>query len=336
VKNQAQPFLKLALPPGASILSAEVEGERVKPVEGSDGTRVPLLRAGFRPVDTYTVDFVYLHSGAPFSKQGGAELTLPRMDVPIDILQWEVFLPDRYKVKEFGGDAIAANQFAPGTVAFEGEEESVNGGPVVTSRLTSHDRGILGGRKKTVASPPPPPPPPPPMSQPVSLNPGELGGYIRDSTGAAVPGTRVTVVSLDTGAQQETETDQSGRWTVQNLPSGRIQIKADQPGFKQYRQTLSYDANQPVPVNLTLSVGNVTQSVEVTAANPDVDLDREAKRQTEQQQQTASSNVVNFQQRVAGVLPIHVDVPRAGSSYRFFRPLVLDEETKVTFTYRTK
>jgi hypothetical protein len=50
----------------------------------------------------------------------------------------------------------------------------------------------------------------------------------------------------------------------------------------------------------------------------------------------ASSNVVNFQQRVAGVLPIRVDVPHAGNSYRFFRPLVLDEETKVTFTYKTK
>ncbi len=336
VKNQAQPFLKLALPPGASILSAEVEGERVKPVEGSDGTRVPLLRAGFRPVDTYTVDFVYLHSGAPFSKQGGAELTLPRMDVPIDILQWEVFLPDRYKVKEFGGDAIAANQFVPGTVTFEGGEESVNAGEAAYPRSKSRDWNILAGKKKVAAPPPPPPPPPTPPAQPISLNPGELGGYIYDSSGAYVPGTKVTVVSLDTGAQQETETDQSGGWTVQNLPSGRIQIKADKPGFKLYRQTLSYDANRPVPMNLTLSLGSVTETVEVMSATSDMDLERDAKRQAEQQQQTASSNVVNFQQRVAGVLPIHVDVPRAGSSYRFFRPLVLDEETKVTFAYKTK
>ena len=50
----------------------------------------------------------------------------------------------------------------------------------------------------------------------------------------------------------------------------------------------------------------------------------------------ASTNVVNLQQRVAGVLPIRVEVPRAGRSFRFVRPLVLDEETKVTFSYRTK
>ena len=48
-----------------------------------------------------------------------------------------------------------------------------------------------------------------------------------------------------------------------------------------------------------------------------------------------SANVVELQKRVAGVLPVRVDVPRAGSSYKFVRPLVLDEETKVTFSYKT-
>jgi hypothetical protein len=50
----------------------------------------------------------------------------------------------------------------------------------------------------------------------------------------------------------------------------------------------------------------------------------------------ASSNVLNLQQRVSGVLPVRVDVPRAGNSFNFVRPLVLDEETKVTFTYKSK
>ena len=73
LKNQAQPFLKVALPAGASILSAEVAGEKVKPVEGSDGNRVPLLRPGFRPTDSYTVSFVFMHSGSPFAKKGGSD-----------------------------------------------------------------------------------------------------------------------------------------------------------------------------------------------------------------------------------------------------------------------
>jgi hypothetical protein len=39
---------------------------------------------------------------------------------------------------------------------------------------------------------------------------------------------------------------------------------------------------------------------------------------------------------MAGVLPVAMDLPRAGTSFRFVRPLVLNEETKVTFNYRSK
>jgi hypothetical protein len=54
------------------------------------------------------------------------------------------------------------------------------------------------------------------------------------------------------------------------------------------------------------------------------------------QQNGASANVVNLQKRVAGVLPVAIDVPRAGTSFSFVRPLVLDEETKVTFSYKSR
>jgi hypothetical protein len=49
-----------------------------------------------------------------------------------------------------------------------------------------------------------------------------------------------------------------------------------------------------------------------------------------------SQNVVDLQARAAGVLPIRVDVPRAGTSHRFVRPLVIDEETTVAFRYRRR
>src|SRR5258707_13086490 len=172
IKNQAQPFLKIALPPGASILSAEVAGEKVKPVEGPDGNRVPLLRAGFRPVDSYTVSFVFMHSGAPFAKKGGSDLSLPKMDVPINLLQWEVFLPEQYKVKDFGGDAIATNLLPPSSLDMSGAEGTVNG-----------IAGEYFVRKIEFGS----------------LLPGQLGGVIVDATGAAVSSGGVTVTQLDTG-----------------------------------------------------------------------------------------------------------------------------------------
>jgi hypothetical protein len=60
------------------------------------------------------------------------------------------------------------------------------------------------------------------------------------------------------------------------------------------------------------------------------------KKKQAQPSNAASANVLDLQRRVSGVLPVRVDVPRAGSSYSFVRPLVLDEETKITFTYKTK
>jgi hypothetical protein len=49
-----------------------------------------------------------------------------------------------------------------------------------------------------------------------------------------------------------------------------------------------------------------------------------------------SQNVFNLQRRVAGILPVRIEVPRSGRSYRFVRPLVLDEETRITFQYKSK
>src|SRR5207247_2112860 len=99
---RAQAFLKVTLPPGATIVSVEVAGEAAKPVLGLDGTRVPLLRPGFRPNGPYTVSFVYLHAGTPFARKGDMQMTLPKMDMPVGIVGWEVLVPDNYSMRAIG------------------------------------------------------------------------------------------------------------------------------------------------------------------------------------------------------------------------------------------
>jgi hypothetical protein len=313
VKNQAQPFLKVELPAGASILSADVAGEKVKPVEGPDGNRVPLLRAGFRPVDSYTVSFVFMHSGTPFAKKGGSDLSLPKMDIPISLLQWEVFLPEQYKVKDFGGDAIAANLLPPSSLDVSGVEEG---------------RGFGDGeyfvRKIEFES----------------LLPGQLGGIIVDPNGAAISNVRVTVTQVDTGTVRSAVTDSSGHWLISNLPSGSVKVATNVPGFRQLVTQLNYDGSRPVPLGSTMQIAAAMETVEVSAGAVDgrdyQRIEREAKKNAAAQLNAVSSNVTNLQQRIAGVLPVRVDVPRAGNSYHFVRPLVLDEETKVSFSYKTK
>jgi len=318
VKNQAQPFLKVTLPAGASILTAEVAGEKVKPVEAPDGNRVPLVRPGLRTSDSYEVSFVFMHAGSPFAKKGGSDLSLPKMEIPIDILQWEVFLPEQYKVKDFGGDAIAANLLPPASEDVSGAESGADAiGGIATGAITNYES--------------------------VSLLPGQFGGILVDPSGAVVANARVSVTQLDTGAVRNVVTDSSGRWIVSNLPSGRVRITVFAQGFQQLVTETNYDGSRPAPVANTLNIGAASESVTVMSSNGAVDylaLQRDAKKvaqkAAEKQQTMASANVTNLQQRISGVLPVRVDVPRAGTSYHFVRPLVLDEETKVSFTYKSK
>jgi len=246
------------------------------------------------------------------------------MDVPIDLMQWEVFLPQQYKVKDFGGDALATSLL-----------------PLTSWDIAEVEPGFGWGVGHGYA--------PPAVNERdfkmPSLTPGQIGGIVVDPTGAIIPSAKVTVVHQDTGTTLTTTTDDSGRWVVSNVPSGRVHVTAASPGFKDYRQDANYDASRPLPLSFNMNLGAATETVTVMAgvssqqtesAEISSRIEKQARKRALEQERAASSNVTNLQQRVAGVLPVAVDVPRAGNSYRFVRPLVLDEETKVTFTYKTK
>jgi hypothetical protein len=65
-------------------------------------------------------------------------------------------------------------------------------------------------------------------------------------------------------------------------------------------------------------------------------LETNARQAQQLQLLTPSQNVANLQRKVAGVFPVKIDVPRAGRSYKFVRPLVMEEETRVTFQYKAR
>jgi HSP20 family molecular chaperone IbpA len=147
-------------------------------------------------------------------------------------------------------------------------------------------------------------------------------------------------------------TDSQGRWVVAGLPSGNYKAQVQSPGFNSSQLNLNYDASQPSMYNFRLNLGGVSELVEVTAEAPQVNATSSSVMVYGNNQprgferpkalpagvvgESASANVVNLQKRVAGVLPVAIDVPRAGTSFSFVRPLVLDEETKVTFSYKSR
>jgi hypothetical protein len=112
-------------------------------------------------------------------------------------------------------------------------------------------------------------------------------------------------------------------------------------GFQSSVRDFTYDASQPLHLNSSLNVGAATDTITVTESGRQMvqesrRIERNLKKQVTAADTSASPNVLNLQRRVSGVLPVRIDVPRAGTSYRFVRPLVVDEETTVTFTYKSK
>jgi len=311
VRNHSQLFVKVDLPTGAQLLSAEVEGERVRPVTGTDGNRVPLLRPGLNASGAYTVSFVYLSSGARFAKNGAYEMTLPKLDIPVNLLTWEVSLPDRLEVKQFGGNALAAELF-PAAV----QNVIVDG----TDDYSAKDS--IGWSETEVE-----------MDK---LAAGQIGGIVVDPQGAVIPGARVTVINRQTGASQTVESDGEGHWVVSNVQPGATTVRIDRPGFKSFQQELAMNGSRAVRLGTALEAGAVSETVTITSGETDSRrLEDQARKQQQAQLNAPSANVFNLQRRVAGILPVHVDVPRIGKSYRFVRPLVLDEETRITFQYKS-
>jgi hypothetical protein len=319
VRNHAQPFLKIELPQGAQLLSTEVEGERVKPVGGDDGSRVPLLRAGLDSSRAYTVSFVYHSTGTRFSKSGAYDMGLPKLDIPINLLTWEVSLPDRLQVRQFAGNATAAEYL-----------------PTATQDLLATNFENFDDTDLSVAA----------VQNEVelgNLQPGQVGGIVTDATGAVVAGAAVTVVNNQTGASLSTRSDSEGRWIIANASPGPTRVTVDAPGFKKMQHEMNVAAVQPGLIGTTLEPGTISEVVTVTAGaanNMTLDgvrrIEEQARQNRAAQLSAPSANVTNLQRRVAGILPVRIDVPKSGRSYRFVRTLVLDEETRISFNYKAK
>jgi hypothetical protein len=127
---------------------------------------------------------------------------------------------------------------------------------------------------------------------------------------------------------------------VSGVTAGSLRVTIEAQGFKVTQQELDFQASKPARMGTTLAIGGITETVTVTdGASQSKDnrqIEELARRTQAAQLNTLSQNVTNLQRRVAGLLPVPVEVPRSGKSYRFVRPLVLEEDTRITFLYKLR
>ncbi|OFW34677.1 MAG: hypothetical protein A3J28_03445 [Acidobacteria bacterium RIFCSPLOWO2_12_FULL_60_22] len=101
---------------------------------------------------------------------------------------------------------------------------------------------------------------------------GTISGTVQDSTGAVVPGANVVVRNVDTGLTRTVVNDEAGRYRVAQLPLGNYEVEVAHAGFQtEVRRGIQLTVGREAVVNMALSVGAVTERVEVAAEAPLVD-----------------------------------------------------------------
>ena len=95
---------------------------------------------------------------------------------------------------------------------------------------------------------------------------GTISGYIKDPSGAIVPNAKVTVQN-QSGLERQATTNESGFYTVTNLPPGIYTMSAEAAGFNKYEtKDNKLDPSSNLALDATLTVGATTQTVEVKAS----------------------------------------------------------------------
>ncbi len=100
-------------------------------------------------------------------------------------------------------------------------------------------------------------------------NTAEISGVVKDDQGGVLPGVSVAATNVASGLKIERVSDDAGRFFLPALPVGEYTITAVLSGFKQFtEQGLILKVGQKIELSVMLQIGQVTDTVTVTAETP--------------------------------------------------------------------
>jgi len=126
VRNNQRNFVKVTLPPGATLWSVSLAGRPVRPGSAPDGSLLLPLAKTRAGDDTpeFALEIVYLLPGASWNDKGRLKLSLPSLDLPISRTGLQVFYPPLFRLSSEPGSFHAeayVNPLSPVLVAFIAE-----------------------------------------------------------------------------------------------------------------------------------------------------------------------------------------------------------------------
>ena len=104
---------------------------------------------------------------------------------------------------------------------------------------------------------------------------GSISGTVRDNSGGVLPGVTVTVTSVERDTTDSVVTNESGFYIKDRLLPGAYEVRAELQGFKQARvPSVTVSVDTQTPVDFTLALGELSETVEVTGGSPLLRTDR--------------------------------------------------------------
>lgn len=145
------------------------------------------------------------------------------------------------------------------------------------------------------------------------LTAGSVVGTVTDSSGAKVQDVTVILANSDTGVDLNTVTSSQGLFTFPVVPVGHYEFSATAKGFKKAEGSVEVGLNSNSSLNITLTVGSASETVQVTAAQAPVETTSTQISDTFSRRQildlpSASANVNNL----ALLTPNTVDINTTG------------------------
>ena len=108
-----------------------------------------------------------------------------------------------------------------------------------------------------------------PASNLAQVDMGSISGVIRDPSGAGIPNAKVVLTNEDTNISASTTAGSEGRYTFSPVKAGRYSVSASATGFRTVKQNnVTLDVQQNLEVDVSLTIGQATETVVVDAAPP--------------------------------------------------------------------
>ena len=101
---------------------------------------------------------------------------------------------------------------------------------------------------------------------------GVIRGIVSDSSGAVIGGAKVIATAAATGVEYSSTSNDAGLYNIPGLPAGAYTLTVERAGFRKYVRTgLTIATGETLALDVTLEVGDINQSVTVTAEAPQVE-----------------------------------------------------------------